>query len=145
MIIESNPVRSNWDNWLKLWRIGLAPNPDILALLVDVSSDKTDFYATLEKKARELERWGLIEGRRRNQDSAVSDHTRYWLGPSDAVVEFEEAVKLEIENLKQLQSGRNYAELKDSKGYFGFRYWIVSDGQLALKEWSDKLLTAAVA
>ena len=126
-------TKEKFNTWLKLWRIGLAPDPEVLALIIDVPNRHVDFYDRITSQFERLSEMGLTLSSRRNQDSNIMDYTRCWIGPSDVVREFEALVKLEIDRVKK----QGDALSNEAAQYMGLRYWIIEDGTLAAKEWRE--------
>jgi hypothetical protein len=124
-------TKEKFNTWLKLWRIGLAPDPEILALIVDVPARNSEFYSTILPKAESLCDLGLAMSDRRKHDGITLEQTRCWIGPAEVVREFEETVKIEIDRLKHDLSN-------EAAQYMGLRYWIIEEGTLASKEWRER-------
>lgn len=127
-------TKEKFNTWLKLWRIGLAPDPEVIALIIDVPNKHTDFYDRVMGQFERLSEIGLTLSSRRNRDSNIMDYTRCWIGPSEVVREFEALVKLEIDRVKN----QNDCHSDTATQYMGLRYWIIEDGTLAAKEWREK-------
>lgn len=117
--------------WLRLWRLGLVCDPNIVATIMDVSRAETWFYDLLSEKAEELSEIGLIRGTKGLDDPIPMDNI-YWLGPDEVIDQFEEYVDLQLAELKARNSHRNFVE---GEAYMGFRYWSVSGGERSLAEW----------
>jgi hypothetical protein len=123
--------QQKFNTWLKLWRLGLAPEPEIVSTILDVSQDETEFYEIVSKKAEELEPFGLIRGTK-GLDDPLSMSNQYWIGPDEVTGEFTAFVNLEITKLKRKYPDRF---LKENVAYMGFRYWAVAGGERPLAEW----------
>jgi hypothetical protein len=125
--------QQKFNTWLKLWRLGLAPDPEIVSTILDVSTDETEFYERVSKKAEELAPFGLISGTK-GLDDPLPMSNQYWIGPDEVTGEFTAFVNLEITKLKRKYPDRF---LKENVAYMGFRYWAVSGGERPLDEWRN--------
>ena len=123
--------QQKFNTWLKLWRLGLAPDPEIVSTILDVSQDETKFYERISKKAEELAPLGLIRGTK-GLDDPLPMSNQYWIGPDEVTGEFTAFINLEIVKLKRKYP---YRFLKDNVAYMGFRYWAVAGGERPLAEW----------
>ena len=120
-----------FNTWLKLWRLGLAPDPDIVATIVDVSREEKWFYKRLKDLAEELQPMGLIQGKK-SLEAPLHLTDRYWLGPEDVSAQFTEQLNELLNELKTRNRHRNFFK---GEAYQGFRYWSVSGGGQALEDW----------
>lgn len=105
--------QAKFKKWLWLWRQGLAAEPEIQALIVEVSTGSTglsEFMAQVQPIAEELQSIGLIAGSR--SDLA----TQYWMGPDWAIGQLRERVE---------------------PFTAGLRCWTIGGGNSTRKEWFD--------
>jgi hypothetical protein len=123
--------QQKFNTWLKLWRLGLAPDPDIVSTILDVDRAETEFYERISAKAEELRPIGLIRGTK-GLDDPLPMSNQYWIGPEEATEHFTEFVNLQVEELKKRNGHRNFVA---NEAYMGFRYWAVSGGERPLAEW----------
>jgi hypothetical protein len=133
--------RTKFNTWLKLWRLGLAPDPEIVSTILDVSSEETEFYEAISKKAEELQPIGLIRGAK-GLDDPIPMSNQYWIGPEEATDLFTSFVNSKLTDLKKKHSHRNFV---DNEAYMGFRYWSVSGGERPLAEWRSYWTESAIS
>jgi hypothetical protein len=104
--------------------MGLAPEPDIRAVIVDVPLSNRDFYQKLIEVAESLKSRGLIYGFR--SESPYADPTRHWIGPAEAAQEFSEAARALI------------SELDSQEAPQACRCWVLDNSQRAMEEWTSR-------
>jgi hypothetical protein len=105
--------QDKFKKWLWLWQQGLAEEPEIQALLIEVPTDETErsrLMAQIQPIAEELQQIGLIAGARPYQV------TEYWTGPDWAISQLNARVKPLIS---------------------GLRCWTIGGGTRNPKEWFD--------